>query len=116
MAVIHDSITDLDNIHPENKRVPGERLALLAARQVYGESSLVASGPIFESARVEGEQIRIRFSSTGSGLTTRGKVPPDEFQIAGEDRQFVPTEVILEKDCPLVRSSKITKPVAVRFA
>ena len=116
MAVIHDSITDLDNIHPENKRVPGERLALLAARQVYGDGSLVASGPRFESAQVEGDQIRIRFSSTGSGLTTRSKVPPDEFQIAGEDRQFVPTEVILEKDCPLVRSSKITKPVAVRFA
>jgi sialate O-acetylesterase len=115
MAVIHDSITDLDNIHPKNKRVPGERLALLAARQVYGDSSLVASGPIFESAQVEGDQIRIRFTSAGSGLTTRSKVPPDEFQIAGEDRQFVPAEVTLEKDCALVRSPKIAKPAAVRF-
>ena len=116
MAVIHDSITDLDNIHPENKRIPGERLALLAARQVYGDNSVVASGPTFQSAQSEGDQIRIRFSSTGSGLTTRSKASPDEFQIAGEDRQFVPAEVILEKDCALVRSSKITKPVAVRFA
>ncbi len=116
MAVIHDSITDLDNIHPENKRVPGERLALLAASQVYGDNSVVASGPIFESAQTAGDQIRIRFSSTGSGLTTRNKASPDEFQIAGEDRQFVPAEVTLEKDCALVRSPKIAKPVAVRFA
>lgn len=89
---------------------------MLAARQVYGDNSVVASGPTFESAQTEGDQIRIRFSSTGSGLTTRSKAPPDEFQIAGEDRQFVPAEVILENDCALVRSSKITKPVAVRFA
>ncbi|MEY5010012.1 MAG: hypothetical protein RLZZ253_1151, partial [Verrucomicrobiota bacterium] len=58
MAVIHDSITDLDNIHPENKRVPGERLALLAASQVYGDKSVVASGPFFQSAQPEGAQIR----------------------------------------------------------
>lgn len=116
MAVIHDSITDLDNIHPENKRVPGERLALLAASQVYGDKSVVASGPFFQSAQPEGAQIRIRFSSTGSGLATRNGAAPDSFQIAGEDRQFVPAEVTLEKDSALVRSPKVPKPVAVRFA
>ncbi len=116
MAVIHDSITDLDNIHPENKRVPGERLALLAASQVYGDKSVVASGPFFQSAQPEGAQIRIRFTSTGSGLATRNGAAPDGFQIAGEDRQFVPAEVTLEKDSALVRSPKVPKPVAVRFA
>ena len=116
MAVIHDTITDLDNIHPENKRVPGERLALLAASQVYGDKSVVASGPFFQSAQPEGSQIRIRFTSTGSGLATRNGAAPDAFEIAGENRQFVPAEVTLEKDSALVRSPKVPKPVAVRFA
>jgi sialate O-acetylesterase len=116
MAVIHDSITDLDNIHPENKRVPGERLALLAAKLAYGNKTLIASGPLFQSAQPEGAQIRIRFDSTGSGLATRNGAAPDGFEIAGEDRQFVPAEVTLEKDCALVRSPKVPKPVAVRFA
>ena len=116
MAVIHDSITDLDNIHPVNKRVPGERLALLAASQVYGDKSVVASGPFFQSAQPEGAQIRIRFTSTGSGLATRNGAAPDGFEIAGEDRQFVPAEVTLEKDSALVRSPKVANPVAVRFA
>jgi sialate O-acetylesterase len=116
MAVIHDTITDLDNIHPENKRVPGERLALLAARQVYGDKSVVASGPLFQSAQPEGAQIRIRFTSADSGLATRNGAPPDGFEIAGEDRQFLPAEVTLEKESALVRSPKVAKPVAVRFA
>jgi sialate O-acetylesterase len=116
MAVIHDSITDLDNIHPENKRVPGERLALLAANHVYGDKNVVASGPLFQSAEPEGPHIRIRFASAGSGLATRNGAAPDGFEIAGEDRQFVPAEVTLEKDSVRVHSPKVSKPVAVRFA
>jgi sialate O-acetylesterase len=116
MAVIHDSITDLENIHPENKRVPGERLALLAAREVYGDKTVIASGPLFESAESEGTQLRIRFASTGSGLATRNGAAPDGFEIAGEDRRFVPAEVTLEKDSVRVYSPKVSKPVAVRFA
>jgi sialate O-acetylesterase len=49
-------------------------------------------------------------------LATRGGAAPDGFEIAGEDRQFVPAEVTLEKDSALVRSPKVAKPVAVRFA
>jgi sialate O-acetylesterase len=116
MAVIHDTITDLDNIHPENKRVPGERLALLAASQVYGDKSVVASGPTYQSAHPEGARIRVRFSSASSGLATRNGAAPDWFEIAGDDRQFVPAEVTLEKECALVHSPRIAMPVAVRFA
>jgi sialate O-acetylesterase len=115
MAVIHDSITDLENIHPENKRVPGERLALLAATMVYGYQDVIGSGPLFESTQPEGSKIRIRFSSTGSGLATRNGDAPDGFEIAGEDRHFVPATVSLEKDCALVSSPQVSNPVAVRF-
>ena len=56
MAVIHDSITDLDNVHPSNKRVPGERLALLALAKTYGRKELVCSGPVYKEMQVEGDR------------------------------------------------------------
>lgn len=116
MAVIHDVITDLDNIHPENKRVPGERLALLAASLAYGDGSIVSAGPMFESVRAEGDCLRIRFTSVGSGLASRDGAPLDWFEVAGEDRKFVQALATLEKDSVVVRSPLVIKPVAVRFA
>lgn len=115
MAVIHDSITDLDNIHPPNKRVPGERLALLALAKTYGRKELVCSGPVFKEMQVEGDRVRVRFDSVGLGLATRDGQPPTFLEIAGTDRKFVPADGVIEGDCVLVRSAAVPKPVAVRF-
>lgn len=115
MAVIHDSITDLDNVHPSNKRVPGERLALLALAKTYGRKELVCSGPVYKEMQVEGDRIRVRFDSVGSGLTTRDGQPPTFLEIAGADQKFVPADGVIEGDCVLVRSAAVPKPVAVRL-
>jgi len=115
MAVIHDSITDLDNVHPANKRVPGERLALLALAKTYGQKGLVCSGPVYKDMQVEGDRIRVRFDSVGSGLAARDSQPPTFFEIAGVDKKFVPAEGAIEGDSVLVRSAAVAKPVAVRF-
>lgn len=115
MTVIHDSITDLDNIHPPNKRVPGERLALLALAKTYGRKELVCSGPIYKEMQVEGDRIRVRFDSVGSGLATRDGQPPTFFEIAGADKKFVSAEGVIEGDSVLVRSAAVPKPVAVRL-
>jgi len=61
---------EADDIHPLEKRIPGERLAALALTQLYGKKG-VCSGPRFASCRVEKGRIRIRFTSTGSGLMAR---------------------------------------------
>lgn len=131
-------ITDLgefSNIHPENKKPVGERLADLALRDM---GLLDFPGfPRYKQMRILGDRIQIDFSSVGSGLQTAsvamnkqaGMAPgtdPDAytirtdvlagFAICGPDRQFVPAIAsIVDQDTVEVRSEQIDSPVAVRY-
>lgn len=116
MAVIHDSITDLDNIHPANKRVPGERLAWLALAKTYRMNDVACEGPSYRAMSIEGGSIRVKFDHAGAGLTTRDGSAPTFLQIAGENRKFVAAEAVIEGDSVLVHSPATANPVAVRFA
>ncbi len=116
MAVIHDSITDIDNIHPANKRIPGERLAHLALAKTYDLNDVVAEGPFYRELSIEGAKIRVKFSGIGTGLATRDRQAPNLFEIAGEDRKFAPAQAVIDGDSVLVSSSEVANPVAVRFA
>jgi len=115
MAVIHDSITDLDNIHPADKRVPGERLARIALAKTYGMQDVSYEGPRYREMSIEETRIRLTFSAVGSGLVTRDGQPPTLFEIAGENQRFEPAEAIIEGETVIVQCSSISKPVAVRF-
>ncbi len=121
-------ITDLglqDNIHPTNKEPVGDRLALLARKQVYGEKELVAEGPTYRAMQSVGSKIRVTFDNVGDGLTIRGgeasavPVPADRlvgFTIAGPDGQFVPAEAkIVGKDTVEVSAPQVPQPKAVRY-
>lgn len=52
MAVITD-VSDITNIHPQNKAPVGERLARWARHEIYGETNLVHAGPMAASAARE---------------------------------------------------------------
>jgi sialate O-acetylesterase len=118
IAVIHDSVPDseLDNIHPQNKRIPGERLAALALAKNYGQKDVLGEGPFYREMSVEGAKIRVKFTGTGTGLATRDGQAPNLFEIAGEDKRYVSAEAVIEGDSVLVSSANVPKPIAVRFA
>jgi sialate O-acetylesterase len=113
--VVTTDIGNLKNIHPTNKQEVGRRLALWALAKVYGRK-LVYSGPIHESMSVEGDHIRIHFTQTGSGLSTRDGKPPSHFTIAGADKKFHPADARIEGRSIVVHGPSVSKPVAVRFA
>jgi len=105
-----------NDIHPLDKKDVGDRLALGAERIAYGDSTLVASGPIFKSAKVEDNKIVISFSDIGGGLTTNDGNELSQFAIAGADRKYVWAKAVIEGDKVIVWSDDVAQPKYVRYA
>ncbi len=115
MAVTID-IGEWNDVHPTNKKDVGERLALAAMRAAYGETGVVSSGPLYQSARREGSRIVISFTETGSGLVAKGSGTPGCFEVAGPDGRFVLAEARIEGNCVAVWSDSVDEPVNARYA
>lgn len=115
MAVSLD-VGDPYDIHPNNKQPVGERLYLRAKEIAYKEKGGVYEGPVFESFRVDGNKIGIKFSSIGSGLISKDDQPLRTFEIAGKDKQYKPANAVIKGDEVWVWNDEITEPLAVRHA
>jgi sialate O-acetylesterase len=66
--------------------------------------------------RIERDKVRIQFSHTFGGLKIKEGNLLKGFAIAGEDKKFVWASAKIDGDEVLVWDSKISKPVAVRYA
>ncbi|WP_116106902.1 sialate O-acetylesterase [Lewinella sp. IMCC34191] len=115
LAVATD-IGEWNDIHPLNKLDVAERLALEARRLAYGEDELVSSGPLFRSAVVDGDRIRIQFDRVGEGLTTTDGLAPQYFAVAGYDRDYHWAEAKIEGDEVVAWSEDVPNPRYVRYA
>jgi len=114
MAVAID-LGEWNDIHPDNKKDVGERLALAAMNVAYKENQ-VYSGPLFQSATVDGNKIVISFTNVGSGLVASDGEELGEFAIAGSDKKFVWAKARIEGDKVVVWSDEVTAPQYVRYA
>jgi sialate O-acetylesterase len=114
MAVAID-LGEWNDIHPDNKKDVGQRLALAARRLVYNED-IVSSGPIYQSFKKEDNKIIISFSETGSGLVTNDREEPGEFAIAGSDKKFIWAKAKIEGDKVIVWNDALPDPMYVRYA
>jgi len=104
-----------DNLHPANKQDVGARLALAARANVYGEG-ITASGPIFNSSKIDGNKIILSFKQVAGGLVAKGGEPLKGFAIAGDDKKFMWADAEIDGDKVIVHSDEVPKPVAVRYA
>lgn len=104
-----------NDIHPDNKKDVGLRLALAARHIAYNEN-LVYSGPLLRNAAVTGNTITLSFDHTGSGLTTSDGDAPGAFAIAGADKKFVWAQAAIVNNTVVVSSPKVPQPVYVRYA
>ena len=108
MAVMIDG-GELNNIHPTDKRTPGERLWLEARRVVFGLES-----PAYPRAVMKWTE--------GSMLTVRLSAPVKEregdalFEIAGEDGRWYPAEASADRWLIRLSSPDVPHPVRVRYA
>jgi len=125
-----------NNIHFHRKREAGERLALIALANTYGEK-IPFSGPVYSSMKIEDGKIRLQFNHADGGLVAQplsatylvdsvaGTTAPtvrntpnsqlEGFAICGEDQKYVWADAKIDDNSVVVSSDKVPKPVAVRY-
>ncbi len=134
-AILIDVGEEAD-IHPRNKKDVGARLARLALARDYGKTGIEDSGPVYESAKIEGSRIRVTFThgplvakplpatyqlkSTAPESAPLVLNRPDSelqgFAICGEDKKWVWADARIDGLSVLVSSPEVSAPVAVRYA
>ena len=109
-----------NDLHPQNKKELGRRLALAARGLVYGES-IEYMGPIIQKSALEGKELRLTFEHVGSGIKAlNGRL--SHFEVLdreGKSYETVPKIELGEvgiADTLVLDVSAIQHPVAVQYA
>jgi sialate O-acetylesterase len=114
MAVAID-LGEWNELHPDNKKDVGERLALAAEKIAYGEN-IVYSGPLYQSAIIEDNKITLSFNHVSGGLVIKDGNELNEFAIAGADKKFVWANAKITGNKVVVWSDEVARPLYVRYA
>lgn len=115
MAVLMDAGWD-KGIHPSDKKTPGERLALLALGKTYGVKGIGYESPVYKSMEVKGDTVIVSFDRAPEWIAGKHSFESSQFQLAGEDRVFHPAKAWISRSKVMVKSDKVPRPVAVRYA
>jgi len=115
MAVTID-LGEWNDIHPDNKKDIGERLAFIARHHDYNEKDLAYSGPLFKSATIYENKIIISFDHVNGGLISIDGEELSEFAIAGDDKKFVWAKAKIVGNTVEVWCDEVKQPKYVRYA
>jgi sialate O-acetylesterase len=122
MAVTIDTNEDPNNsdasirIHPKNKKPIGDRLGLLALKNVYGQD-IVAKSPQVDLYSIQGSNVVVGFKQVGTGLKMKdGDVALKGFVVAGADQVFYEaTAVFVDGQTVSLSSAAVPSPVTARY-
>ena len=112
LAVITDAGHETD-IHPPQKEVVGQRLALNAMALAYGKK-VEYLGPVYKGAKFDGNTATLSFEHVGGGLEAKGGELAG-FTAAGEDGKFLPAKAAIKGDTVVVTSDDVKQIKAVRY-
>lgn len=120
MLPLYDTdITYVGNviIHPTNKTPVGRRFATAALNMVYNKSGEYTA-PVFESLRVQGDTLIVKFDHVGDGLkTVTGIDDVRGFAICNEDSIYVGAKArIISIDEVAVWNERVKSPQNVTYA
>ncbi len=113
--VVITDVGDVHDIHPRNKRTVGDRLALAAGKLVYGDSTVVASGPSHVGHDVQGNSVVLRFDAGAAPLQVGGGGELKGFEVAGSDGHFHRAQARIDGNRVILQSSAVKAPVAARY-
>jgi len=101
-------------IHPAKKKEVADRLLYNALNKTYGYDAVDFSGPVLDSYKVMNDTIMVSFKYAEHGIYCYDEL--EGFEIAGADKVFYPAKAINNRNGVFVKSEKVKKPVAVRYA
>jgi sialate O-acetylesterase len=114
MAVLTDVGLEY-GIHPRKKCQAGERLAILALANTYDVKGL-PDFAMYKEVTFQNDTAVIAFDRSKEWVYFEHGPSSNNFEIAGDDRVFHPAEVWVSRNRVYVKSNKVKKPVAVRYA
>ncbi|HEY8956299.1 sialate O-acetylesterase [Chitinophaga sp.] len=115
MVVVSDATENVKDIHPQDKRTVGNRLAAWALGENYGKTGFTWKSPVFKEMSISKNKAVLRFSNVPTSLRINGKAPVALY-IAGADHVFYEASAKVEKDALIVWSKKVEKPESVRYS
>ncbi len=101
-------------IHPADKETVGNRLAYWALAEAYKKLDFGYAPPTYKSIEIKDSTIIVSFNNAEQGICPI-KAELKGFEIAGEDKVFIPANAVEKGGKIVVSSEKIAKPVAVRY-
>ncbi len=113
LAVTIDG-TEPHDLHPQEKKPVGDRLARLALARIHATRGVVDSGPVMQAVAREGAAFRVTFAYADGLASTAPQV--GGFELAGADKVFHPANAKIEGATVLVSAAAVKNPVAVRYA
>ncbi len=102
-------------IHPRQKRVAGERLALLALANTYGRQGL-PDFATYGGVAFEGDTAVVSFERSKEWVYFDKGTTSNLFEVAGDDHVFYPAKAWTARNKVYVRSDSVKVPRAVRYA
>lgn len=114
MVVVTDLVDSVTDIHPNNKRDVGNRLANWALAETYHKDPGAYKSPVPEKAEAAGGKLVLSFLYAPNGLMAKDKRITG-FYISGENEEWLPAEVKIEGNRITVWNNKLKQPVHVRY-
>ncbi|SFR78441.1 sialate O-acetylesterase [Anaeromicropila populeti] len=110
--VVAMDIGESNDLHPQNKKVLGVRLARAAKALIYKEPGIQLS-PVPDTFAVVGEKVKIVFQYLEN---IEQESILNNFELAGRDNVFYRAIAVRKGNCVVVSSEQVDFPVAVRYA
>ena len=130
IAIIND-VGNVNDIHPNEKELVGQRLALHALKRDYGFSDIQDNSPTLSSRKIDGDTFVLYFNDAEKLYMYNPDFSLDTpFEIAGEDGEFKPAQIVnlrkgkkggrprggIDGTNIVVRAEGVAKPVKLRYA
>jgi sialate O-acetylesterase len=123
---------NINNIHPVNKQLAGNRMFRVAMAEAYGDKTMVPLGPAPKPIEIlnnnydhiwvtsadghrSDQEVTVTFDNVGGGLVNRGEGDLKGFAVAGEDHKWEWAKATIKGDHIVLTSDAVANPAAVRY-